>query len=75
MLFHLASLLPWPFPHYQSFLLHPPIPAYLGTALRLLLRGRETRQAAERLEAAGVDRATRGKDGASDHAPTWAKLA
>ncbi len=51
VLFHLASLLPWPFPHYRSFLLHPPVPAYLGTALRLLLRRRETRQAAETLAA------------------------
>ncbi|MFC7692937.1 capsular biosynthesis protein [Paeniroseomonas aquatica] len=51
VLFHLASLLPWPFPHYRSFLLHPPVPAYLGTALRLLLRRRETRQAAARLAA------------------------
>jgi capsular polysaccharide export protein len=51
VLFHLASLLPWPFPHYQSFLLHAPIPAYLGTALRLLLRRRETRQATATLAA------------------------
>jgi capsular polysaccharide export protein len=49
VLFHLASLLPWPFPHYRSFLLHPPVPAYLGTALRLLRRRRETRLAAARL--------------------------
>lgn len=51
VIFHLASLLPWPFPHYRSFLLHPPIPAYLGTALRLLWRRRETRQAGETLAA------------------------
>ena len=31
-------------------------------------------QAAERLEDAGVDTATRGKEGASDHAPTWVVL-
>ena len=30
--------------------------------------------AAERLEDAGVDRETRGKEGASDHAPTWVVL-
>ncbi|MBL6459331.1 capsular biosynthesis protein [Belnapia sp. T6] len=54
VLFHLASLLPWPFPHYESFLLHPPIPAYLGTALRLVLRRRETRRAAEVLAAAAA---------------------
>jgi exodeoxyribonuclease III len=29
---------------------------------------------AERLKAAGVDRAVRGKEGASDHAPTWVTL-
>lgn len=53
MAFHLASLLrwlpPWPFPHYRSFLLHHPVPAYLGTGLRLLLRKRETRRDAARL--------------------------
>ena len=31
-------------------------------------------QAAERLVAAGVDREVRGKEGASDHAPTWVEL-
>lgn len=46
VLFHLASLLPLPFPHYESFLLHHPVPAYLGTALRLLRRRPETRAAA-----------------------------
>jgi exodeoxyribonuclease-3 len=30
---------------------------------------------AERLQAAGVDRWTRGKSGASDHAPAWAEIA
>lgn len=30
--------------------------------------------AAARLEAAGVDRAARGREGASDHAPTWVEL-
>jgi hypothetical protein len=28
----------------------------------------------ERLQGAGVDRQTRGMEGASDHAPVWAKL-
>jgi exodeoxyribonuclease-3 len=32
-------------------------------------------QATQRLQAAGVDRDTRGREGASDHAPTWVKLA
>jgi exodeoxyribonuclease III len=31
-------------------------------------------QVAKRLESAGVDRAVRGKDGASDHAPVWIVL-
>jgi exodeoxyribonuclease-3 len=30
--------------------------------------------AAKRLEGAGVDRAFRGREKASDHAPTWASL-
>ncbi|MCO6419855.1 capsular biosynthesis protein [Siccirubricoccus sp. KC 17139] len=42
--FHLASLFSWRFRRYESWLLHPPIPAYLGTGLRLLLRRRATRQ-------------------------------
>ncbi len=31
-------------------------------------------EAAERLKTAGVDRDTRGTEGASDHAPTWVEL-
>ncbi|WP_135467543.1 capsule biosynthesis protein [Crenalkalicoccus roseus] len=49
--FHLANLLPFPFRHYETWLLHHPIPAYLGTALRLLRRGRDTRRAAAALDA------------------------
>ncbi|HWH22401.1 MAG TPA: exodeoxyribonuclease III, partial [Allosphingosinicella sp.] len=30
--------------------------------------------AAKRLKAAGVDRDVRGREGASDHAPTWVEL-
>ena len=48
---HLASLLPWPFPHYESYLLHHPIPAYLGTGLQLLRRRAETARAAAVLAA------------------------
>ncbi|MFC7544462.1 formyltransferase family protein [Siccirubricoccus deserti] len=51
MAFHLASLLPWRFRHYESWLLHSPIPAYLGTGLRLLLRRRATRQDRARIAA------------------------
>jgi capsular polysaccharide export protein len=49
VLFHMASDLPRPFRHYESFLLHAPLPAYLGTAVRLLARGRESRAAAARV--------------------------
>lgn len=55
--FHLASLLPWPFPHYRRWVLDHPVPAYLGTAVQLLLRRRHTRLAAEalaRLRATGA---------------------
>ncbi len=55
--FHLASLLPWPFRHYRRWVLDHPVPAYLGTALQLLLRKRQTRRAADtlaRLRAAGA---------------------
>ena len=42
--YHLASLSPWPFRHYRSFLLHHPVPAYLGSGWRLLRRAAETRR-------------------------------
>jgi capsular polysaccharide export protein len=44
MRYHLASLAPWPFRHYRGFLLHHPVPAYLGTGWRLLRRAAETRR-------------------------------
>lgn len=50
MLYHLASLLPWPFRHYQRFSLHHPVPNYLSTGAQLLARRRETRLAAETLD-------------------------
>ena len=43
--FHLASTLPWPFPHWNSFLLHPALLAYLGTGWRILRRGPRLRRA------------------------------
>ncbi len=46
MAFHLANLLPLPFRHYESYLLHNPVPAYLGTGWRLLRRRAETTRAA-----------------------------
>ena len=39
--YHLASLAPWPFRHYRSFLLHHTAPAYLGTGWRLARRAAE----------------------------------
>jgi capsular polysaccharide export protein len=44
MRYHLASLAPWPFRHYRRFLLHHPVPAYLGTGWRLFRRAAETRR-------------------------------
>ncbi len=51
MAFHLSSTLPWPFPHWNSFLLHPALAAYLGTGWRLLRRRAEERRAAALLAA------------------------
>jgi exodeoxyribonuclease III len=64
--------------------LHPDAPMYsfwdymrnrwprdAGLRLDLLLLSTET---AKRLKAAGVDRATRAEEGASDHAPVWIEL-
>jgi capsular polysaccharide export protein len=51
MAFHLSSLLPFGFPRHERWLLHHPVPAYLGTGLRLLRRGRDTRRAAATLAA------------------------
>ena len=50
VLFHLSNLSLWPYSHFQGFQLHPIIPAYLGTAWRMALRGR-TRRRAEALMA------------------------
>ena len=45
MQYHLTNLLPGRFRHYRSFLLHHPIPAYIGTGLALLRRKAEARRA------------------------------
>lgn len=45
VLYHLSSLLPWPFPHYKSHQLHHPIPVYLGVLWRLMRRGASNRRA------------------------------
>lgn len=44
--YHLAAMLPWPFPHYRTHHLHHPLATYLGIGLRLV------RRAAERAEGA-----------------------
>jgi capsular polysaccharide export protein len=44
VLYHLATLLPWPFPHYASHQLYHPIPVYLGMLLRLMGRKRANRR-------------------------------
>jgi capsular polysaccharide export protein len=41
VLYHLANLLPWPFPHYRSHHLHHPLLTYGGIGLRLLRRRAE----------------------------------
>ncbi len=45
VLYHLASLLPWPYPHYRRFTLHHPLPNYAATGWQLLRRNGHTRRA------------------------------
>lgn len=47
--YHLANLLPWPFPHYRSHQLHHPLTTYGGIGLRLLRRGAEQAEGARAL--------------------------
>jgi capsular polysaccharide export protein len=51
VVYQLASLVPWPFPHYRRFLLHHPIPSLLGNGWRLLRQGAEWRAGGALLEA------------------------
>ncbi|WP_237216019.1 capsule biosynthesis protein [Falsiroseomonas oryziterrae] len=55
VLYHLANMLPWPFPHYRSHHLHHPLATYAGIGWRLLRRG------AERAEGARVLAHVQGK--------------
>jgi capsular polysaccharide export protein len=55
VLYHLASLAPWPFPHYRSHQLYHPIATYWGIARRLIRR-RVERAEGERALAAIGDR-------------------
>ncbi|PWS39286.1 capsular biosynthesis protein [Falsiroseomonas bella] len=51
--YHLANLLPWPFPHYRSHHLHHPLATYAGIGLRLLRRGAERAEGARALATVG----------------------
>lgn len=50
--YHLAALLPWPFPHYRSHQLHHPLRTYAGIARRLLRRRAERAEGARAMAAA-----------------------
>jgi len=50
VLYHLANMLPWPFPHYRSHQLHHPLATYAGIALRLLRRSAERAEGARAME-------------------------
>jgi capsular polysaccharide export protein len=52
MAYHLATLLPWPFPHYRSHQLHHPLLMYAGIGRRLPLRHWENCVSFRRFEAA-----------------------
>ncbi|WP_164867735.1 capsule biosynthesis protein [Rhodovarius crocodyli] len=51
MLFHLANMAPWPFPHFERFLKFHPIPTYIATGWHLLMRKLEGRRARSVLQA------------------------
>lgn len=50
VLYHLANMLPWPFPHYRSHHLHHPLATYAGIGRRLLRRRAEYAEGARALE-------------------------
>jgi capsular polysaccharide export protein len=52
VLYHLANMLPWPFPHYRSHHLHHPLATYAGIGRRLLRRRAEYAEGARALEIA-----------------------
>lgn len=52
--YHLANLLPWPFPHYDSHQLHHPLATYAGVLRRLLRRRAERGEGAAALQAIGA---------------------
>ena len=52
--YHVANLLPWPFPHYRSHHLHHPLATYVGIVRRLLRRRAEREEGARALLSAGA---------------------
>ena len=52
--YHLATLLPWPFPHYDSHQLHHPLATYAGVLRRLLRRRAEHAEGAAAMQAIGT---------------------
>jgi len=53
--YHVANLLPWPFPHYRSHQLHHPLATYVGILRRLLRRRAEREEGARVLHRIGDD--------------------
>jgi capsular polysaccharide export protein len=53
VVYHLATILPWPFPHYRSHQLHHPLATYAGIALRLLRRPAERAEGWRTVERVG----------------------
>lgn len=53
VLYHLATLLPWPYRHYRSHQLHHPVATYAGILRRLVRRRAERREGAAALAAIG----------------------
>lgn len=52
--YHLANLLPWPFPYYASHQLHHPLATYAGVVWRLLRRRAEYAEGAAAMAAIGT---------------------
>lgn len=53
VLYHLANLLPWPFPHHRSHHLHHPLATYAGVLRRLMRRRAEYAEGEAALAAVG----------------------
>jgi capsular polysaccharide export protein len=53
VIYNLANIAPWPFPHYRSHQLHHPVATYWGVARRLLRRRAERAEGDRALAAIG----------------------